>query len=75
MNYSIKFWVAMIIALAIVGVAWHSIWEIHYLKSFYPAVFSMQEAFYATLIEWVKFLLTTVPLVIGWLIFRDATKR
>jgi hypothetical protein len=61
--------------LVIAGVAWHSIWEIHYLKSFYPMAFSVQEAFYATLIEWVKFLLTTVPLVIGWLIFKDTTKR
>ena len=75
MSDKIKSTIAIIITLIIAGVAWHSVWEIHYLKSFYPAVFTVQEAFYATLVEWVKFLLISIPLVVIWLATYNCSKR
>jgi hypothetical protein len=40
---------AVVVSLIIVSaVSWHSVQEIHYLKSFYPQHFSVQEAFWAS---------------------------
>ncbi len=53
---------AVVIGIIIIAaVCWHSVQEIHYLKSFYPQQFSVQEAFYASAVELVKVLVITVP--------------
>jgi lipopolysaccharide export LptBFGC system permease protein LptF len=43
------------------AVCWHSVEEIHYLKSFYPKQFSVEEAFYATAVELVKIIIISLP--------------
>lgn len=43
------------------AVSWHSVQEIHYLKTFYPQQFSVEEAFYASAVELVKVLIISVP--------------
>lgn len=53
------------IAIAIIGaVCWHSVEEIHYLKSFFPANFTVQESFYASGIELIKIIIISLPLVL-----------
>ncbi len=56
--------------LVVSAVCWHSVQEIHYLKSFYPRQFSVEEAFYASGVEFIKVLIITVPfffaLVVGF---------
>jgi hypothetical protein len=54
-------------AVAVSAVCWHSVEEIHYLKSFYPKQFSVQEAFYASVVELVKVVIIGIPffLIIG----------
>ncbi len=48
----------------ITAVSWHSVEEIHYLKTFYPRSFTVEEAFWASLVELVKVYLVALPLVI-----------
>jgi len=48
----------------IVAVCWHSVEEIHYLKSFFPGSFTVQEAFYASGIELIKIIIISLPLVL-----------
>ena len=43
------------------AVSWHSVQEIHYLKSFYPQQFSVQEAFGASAVELIKVLIISIP--------------
>ena len=53
------------ISIAIVtAVCWHSLEEIHYLKSFYPKQFTVQEAFYASAVELIKVLIISLPFVL-----------
>jgi len=55
----------MILALAAISaVCLHSLEEIHYLKSFFPATFTVQEAFYAGALELVKVVIIALPLVL-----------
>ena len=44
--------------------SFHSVWEIHYLKSFYPKSFTVTEAGYAAIVELIKIALISFPLVI-----------
>jgi hypothetical protein len=44
------------------GIAWHSIGEIHYLKGFFPARFTVQEAFWAAWVEVAKLVIIGCPL-------------
>ena len=49
-------WVLILSAIAIsivviAAVSWHSVEEIHYLKTFYPKQFTVEEAFYASGVE------------------------
>ena len=69
-----SFWKRLLLSLAIVmsilivaAVCWHSLEEIHYLKSFYPKQFTVEEAFYASGVELIKVLVIGVPffLVLG----------
>ena len=46
------------------AVCWHSVEEIHYLKSFYPKQFSVEEAFYASMVELVKIAIISFPLIL-----------
>jgi hypothetical protein len=56
---------AMAVSLAVVAaVSWHSVEEIHYLKTFYPKQFTVQEAFYAAGVELIKVFLIGLPLFI-----------
>lgn len=56
---------AIVIAIAaIVAVCWHSLEEIHYLKSFFPDSFSVEQAFYAGGIELIKIMVISLPLVL-----------
>ena len=56
---------AVVIAIGvIVAVCWHSLEEIHYLKSFFPGSFTVQEAFYASGIELIKIIIISLPLVL-----------
>lgn len=51
------------ICIAIIGaVCLHSVEEIHYLKTFFPRTFTVEEAFYASGIELVKVLIISIPL-------------
>jgi hypothetical protein len=50
--------------LVILAVSWHSINEIHYFKSFYPAKFTVEEAFYATWVELLKVHIISLPLIV-----------
>ncbi len=47
--------------IVIAAVCWHSVQEIHYLKSFYPKQFTVEEAFYASAVELIKVLIIGVP--------------
>ena len=46
------------------AVCWHSVEEIHYLKSFFPKQFSVEEAFYASKIEIIKIAIISFPLIL-----------
>lgn len=46
------------------AVCWHSIDEIHYLKSFFPKQFNIQEAYYAAAIELIKVMIIGMPIVL-----------
>ena len=65
--------VISICTIVIAAASWHSVEEIHYLKTFYPKEFSVEEAFYASGVELIKVILIAAPLVlviglglIGW---------
>ncbi len=44
--------------------SWHSVEEIHYLKTFYPSKFTVEDASMAAEVELIKVLLISLPLVI-----------
>jgi hypothetical protein len=46
------------------AVCWHSVEEIHYLKSFFPTQFSMQEAYYAAAVELIKVIIIGLPIAL-----------
>jgi ABC-type Fe3+ transport system permease subunit len=57
----------IIIVLAVAALSalcYHSIEEIHYLKSFFPEEFTVREAFYASAIELIKVAIAGVPLAV-----------
>jgi len=57
--------VLIILALgAVTAVCLHSLEEIHYLKSFFPGSFTVEEAFYAGALELVKVIIISIPLVL-----------
>lgn len=56
---------AIVISIVIVtAVCRHSLEEIHYLKSFYPKQFTVQEAFYASAVELIKVFIISLPLAL-----------
>ena len=55
----------VVLAVAAVGaVCLHSLEEIHYLKSFFPHSFTVQEAFWASAIELIKVIIIAIPLLL-----------
>jgi magnesium-transporting ATPase (P-type) len=46
------------------AVSFHSVQEIHYLKSFFPRDFTVDEAFYAAIIELIKVIIIGLPIVL-----------
>ncbi|MEE9542931.1 MAG: hypothetical protein V3V95_04030 [Thermodesulfobacteriota bacterium] len=58
-------WAIIIICLlTIFGVARHSVDEIHYMKRFYPPEFTVEEAYYASKVEFIKVVITSIPFVL-----------
>ncbi len=57
-------WVIIISLIIITLVSFHSVWEIHYLKTFYPKSFTVAESFYASIVELIKVALISLPLVL-----------
>ena len=56
---------AVVVSVVIVfAVCWHSLEEIHYLKSYYPKSFTVEEAFYASAVELVKVIIVSLPFVL-----------
>jgi hypothetical protein len=56
-----------IIAICVIllaAVCWHSVGEIHYLKSFFPGKFSVEEAYYASLVELIKIAIICFPVIV-----------
>jgi hypothetical protein len=51
-------------AIAFAAVCFHSVQEIHYLKSFFPGQFTVQEAFYASGVELVKVVIIGLPILV-----------
>jgi len=49
---------------AVSAVCWHSLEEIHYLKSFFPKQFTVEEAFYASALELIKIAIISLPLIL-----------
>jgi Na+-driven multidrug efflux pump len=63
--WSILLTAAVIVSiLVILAVSWYSVEEIHYLKTFYPTSFTVEEAYYATLVEFLKVHIISLPLVV-----------
>lgn len=60
----IIFSITILGAVVFTAVCWHSVEEIHYLKSFFPKHFSVQEAYYATAIELIKVIIIGMPIVL-----------
>jgi len=55
----------IVVGLVVIsGVCWHSIEEIHYLKSFFPKQFTVQEAYYASRIELIKIAIISFPVIV-----------
>jgi hypothetical protein len=52
----------VICLIAVSAVSLHSVEEIHYLKSFYPARFTVPEAAAAAVVELIKVSLVAFPL-------------
>ena len=56
--------IVIICLITIFGVARHSVDEIHYMKRFYPPEFTVEEAYYASKVELIKVIITSIPLVV-----------
>ena len=50
--------------IVVSAVCWHSVEEIHYVKSFFPKQFGVEEAFYASMVELVKIAIISFPLIL-----------
>jgi hypothetical protein len=61
-------WIPIIVMLAsivvIFGISFHSLEEIHYFKSFYPKSFTVEAAFYASLVELIKIAIISFPFLL-----------
>lgn len=53
-----------IYVILLAAVCWHSVGEIHYLKTFFPGKFSVEEAYYASLVELIKIAIIGFPVIV-----------
>lgn len=71
----VKTVLAGLVVAVITPVCFHSLDEIHYLKSFFPESFTVTEAFQAAVVEVIKVGFIAFPLILSWLfinsIFKD----
>lgn len=81
MKFNTRTVLNLVILIGVIGfsaVCLHSVEEIHYLKSFFPGDFTVEEAFYAAGIELIKVLIIGLPilLIIGTCVtkLRDSKK-
>jgi hypothetical protein len=51
--------------IAISAACWHSVQEIHYLKTFFPSSFTVEEAHQAAVIELIKIALISFPVLVA----------
>jgi len=60
-----RFLVAVIVAGVVIfsAICWHSVGEIHYLKSFFPKGFSVEGAYYASVVELIKVIIIALPII------------
>ena len=68
----------IIVVVVYFAVCLHSVDEIHYLKSFFPKQFTVEEAFYAAAIELIKVIIIGLPIILiigSCLIKLRGTKR
>lgn len=56
--------VIIICLVIIAAVSFHSVEEVHHLKSFYPQTFTVEEAFYASMVEFIKIHIISLPLMV-----------
>ena len=62
-----RFLLLLLVSVSIVALAavcLHSLEEIHYLKSFFPRSFTVQEAFFAGALELIKVAIIALPLLL-----------
>jgi len=63
-TYSIFLFAIIIFGVVIISaVCWHSVGEIHYLKSFFPNRFSVEEAYCASVVELIKVVVIALPII------------
>jgi len=61
---SYKIILKSIVVLAVLifsAISYHSIEEIHYLKTFFPKTFTIEQAFYASGVELIKIIIIAIP--------------
>lgn len=64
---NLRVFLAALIAVCVIvigAISFHSIEEIHYLKSFYPGSFTVEDAFYAAIVEFIKVHIISLPLMV-----------
>jgi len=63
------FWVLILASfIFLVLVINHSVYEIHYLKSFFPGTFTVEQAKDAAIVEFVKVIFISIPVfIIIWI--------
>jgi len=64
MRKSSKIMLKSVIVLAVLifsAISYHSIEEIHYLKTFFPKTFTVEQAFYASGVELIKIIIIAIP--------------
>ncbi len=61
MSGFLRFFLLLALLVGYGAIAWHSVGEIHYLKGFFPARFSVQEAFWAAWVEVAKLVVIGCP--------------
>ena len=65
MNQSFKSFSLLILVTAsmvvVISASWHSLEELHFLKSFYPDSFSVADVFYASAVELIRVMIISLP--------------
>jgi len=77
MKKDILFWTIIIVSfIFLVLVINHSVYEIHYLKSFFPDNFTVEQAKDAAIVELIKIFFISIPiLIIIWICLNILRKK